>query len=158
MKCARTALLFASALGLGAQSLRAPASTVGAGGKGVFSILLESPAGRAPAVLQWDLRVPPGVTVAANGIEPGRSAKSAKKTLTCMPRKNGSSGSRVTHTCVLAGGTDPIKNGVIALVHYSAHADSGGAPVRVAITGVLGAARNATRIDMPDIEAMIRPH
>jgi hypothetical protein len=148
-------LLIAVAL-LNGQSFRVPPSSSDAKTPGQFSIILDSPPGKAPAALQWELSVPPAVAIDKGDIKVGKAAKAAGKSITCAAKPGRLAvpgGAR--YACVLAGGKDIIGQGQVATVGYREQADVGGAPIRVAIENILGVSQDLKRIDIPNVDAIL---
>jgi len=139
------------------QSLRVPPSTAEKNATGSFSISLDSPPGKAPVALQWDVAVPPALAIGTSDILIGRIAETVHKSLTCAqrPRKDGAK-REVRYSCILAGGQEPIGNGPVATIRYRAQADVHGAPIRVAIENVLGVSKDLKRIDIPNVDALVK--
>lgn len=138
------------------QSLHVPPSETGRTKPGSFSVILESPPGRAPVAIQWEFVVPAAIDVKTEDIRIGTAAQAATKKLTCA-KKPGSE-TAVRYICILAGGQSPIGHGPIAVVQYRAQADVQGAPIRVAIENVLGASADLQRIPMSNAMALLRIH
>jgi hypothetical protein len=134
------------------QSLRVPASHTDRKTPGEFSAIIDSPPGKAPIALQWDLSVPPAVAIRASDITIGKEAKSARKSLTCVSKPVGK-GAR--YSCILAGGQEPIGNGPIVVVQYRAQADVQTAPIRVAMENILGVSADLKRVPIPNVDAII---
>lgn len=137
------------------QSLHVPPSTANRKSPGVFSMILDSPAGKAPVAMQWELSVPPALAVEKGDISPGKAAETAKKSLTCAPTNSQIPGG-TRYICILAGGQEPIGSGPIAMIRYRAQADVHGAPIRVAIQKILGVSADLKRIEMPNTDAIIK--
>ena len=138
------------------QSLHVPPSETDRAKPGSFSVILESPPGRAPVAMQWEFVIPPAIDVKTEDIRIGKAAESAKKTLTCA-KKPGSEAA-VRYICILAGGQGPIGQGAIAVVQYRAQADVQGAPIRVGIENVLGVSADLQRIPISNAIALLRIH
>ena len=137
------------------QSLHVPPSTADRKSPGEFSMILESPAGKAPVAMQWELSVPPALAIEKDDISLGKAAETAKKSLTCAATKSQISGG-TQYVCILAGGQEPIGSGPIAMVRYRAQADVQGAPIRVAIQKVLGVSADLKKIEIPNAVAIIK--
>jgi hypothetical protein len=136
------------------QSLRVPSSSTDRTTPGVFSVILESPLGKAPLSLQWEISASPAIAIGAADIGIGQAAESSVKFLTCAARAKELL--RMRYACILAGGQEPIKPGQIAIVHYRAQIDVRGAPIRVGIEKVLGASANSKKIEIQSVDAIIR--
>ena len=150
-KCVFSSLV--SAVILLGQSLRVPPSTTHLQMPGVFSITMDSPRSKAPAALQWELSVPPAISIRTADIAIGKTAESAGKSLTCAAKAK--TQRRSTIVCVLAGGQELIPNGEIAEVQYRAQWEVKGTPIRVAIENIFGASADLKKITIPNVDAMI---
>jgi hypothetical protein len=138
------------------QSLSAPPSHSDGKSPGIFSVILDSPPGKAPAALQWEFSVPAAIAIVPADITIGKAAQSAHKSLTCAARSSKPPVQRrLRYTCILAGGRDPIGNGSIAEVEYRPQWDVKGAPIRVTIENILGASADLKRIPMENVDARI---
>jgi hypothetical protein len=151
------AFMSVAAVLLDGQSLRVPPSIVDSKMQGQFSILLDSPPEKAPVALQWELSVPPAITIERTDMPIGKAAESSGKSLTCAVKPGKASspgGSR--YACILVGGRDALGQGPIAIVHYRGQADVGGAPVRVGIENIVGVSADLKRIGIPKVDAIIK--
>src|SRR5579864_5086700 len=101
-------------LPLAGQTLQVRSSPVAAGQKGTATIQLQSPAGKEPQALQWDLVFAAGtIHMEAEDVVAGDDAKTAGKSVTCAkipPRSN------PNYRCILAGGQGAVANGAIAVL------------------------------------------
>ena len=139
------------------QALRVSPSTAERNTTGSFSIRVESPSAKTLVALQWDLVVPPALAIGTSDILIGRTAETAHKSLTCAQRSGKDGPPRgVRYSCILAGGRQPIGNGPIATVRYRSKADVGGAPIRVAIERVVGVSADLKRLDIPNVDALVK--
>lgn len=138
------------------QTIRVPASSTDHKTPGAFSVNLESPADKAPVALQWEFAVPPAIVIRTADITIGKAAQSAQKALTCaMSASKPDAPGAVKYTCILAGGQAAIGNGTIAVVQYRAELDVDGAPIRVALTKILGVSADLKQIAIPNTAAII---
>jgi len=138
---------------LTAQALEIPPSTTARGKTGSFLIRLNAPSGRGPASLQWDLVVPRQVTVDVRDVVPGSSATSAEKSIVCiMAAQNRDD---TTYRCVLAGGTQTILNGAVAVVRYVVPAKASPGTVALRIEKALGASKDMAMINFPKVQGQI---
>jgi hypothetical protein len=120
-------------------------------------VALDSPTGKAPVALQWEISVPPAIAIGMADITIGKAAESAGKSLTCAPRTAKPPLQRRTaYACILAGGQKPISNGPIAEVRYRAQWDVKGSPIRVVIEKILGVSADLKRIPIPNVDAIIK--
>ncbi len=98
-----------------AQSVQILPSPPPGGGRGMFYLMLVSPAAKPIAAMQWRLVAPPEVTLTQADIEPGSAAREAHKSVSCAALKPGAA-----MVCVLSGGRQPIPNGPIAKIRFTA--------------------------------------
>lgn len=103
------------------KSLQVPPSKTDLKTPGTLSINIDSPEGKEPVALQWEISVPPAVAITTADIKVGKAAEAAGKSLTCAMKTKTQRASR--YACILVGGQGPIKNGPIAEVHYHAQWD-----------------------------------
>ena len=98
---------FVFAMILLGQSLRVPPSQTDLKTPGIFWVILDSPPGKAPVVLQWEFSVPPVIEVTTADITIAKAAESARKSLTCAARSAKPAVQRsVRYACIL--GACPI--------------------------------------------------
>jgi len=142
-----------SAIALFGQALHVPPSGTDLKTPGVFSVMMDSPPGKAPVALQWDFSVPPAIAITTADITIGKAAQSARKSVTCATKPG--TQRRTRFTCILAGGQEPMGNGPIVVVQYRAQWDVKGAPIRVAIESILGASADVKQIPISNVEAII---
>jgi len=153
-KCLVAAGLCAAAAG---QTLKVPVSEAKVHGTGILVLNLESPQGKEPAALQWDLAVPPVVAIEPADIALGTAAEAAEKSVNCAVKSGKPSESGpVRYTCILAGGVHSISNGTIASVRYRVREATEGAPIRVGIENILAVFANLRPVALPDVDAVIR--
>lgn len=136
------------------QSLHVAPSETNIKTPGSFSVIIDSPQGKAPVALQWEFSIPPAIEVKIADITIGKAAEAAKKSVTCAAKAPGEGVTR--YACILAGGQDALGNGPIIVVRYRSKADVQGAPIRVAIENVLGVSADLKRIAIPSANAIIK--
>jgi hypothetical protein len=131
-------LLCSSAFGQ-APSLSLSSGTAVQGGAVSLALSLNASPGFAPAAVQWNLQYAPGdVSVITSSA--GAALNAAGKTLSCASR----SGSLM---CLASGlNTNPIANGVVALVSVTLAAQTSGPSVALGLGGTLGALANASAV------------
>lgn len=139
-----------------AQTLSVPDSETHGETPGFFSLMLDSPSGKAPVALQWNFLAPSAIAMASSDIRLGSAAESAKKSIACaVDTKAPAPRGAVRLACILAGGREPIGSGPIAVVRYRAQSDVQGAPIRVSIENVVGVAGNLQKIEIPNAVAIL---
>jgi hypothetical protein len=136
-----------------AQDLRV-LSVGGAPGEAVALVVsLNSPAGKAPAVLQWEMIFPAElVDPEGNGPEIGAAARDSGKSVTCAVRKP------YSLFCVLAGGQKPIANGSIAIFHFRIRANARAGKSAFKIQAAEAATLDLREIALKDAEAILTVH
>lgn len=139
---------------LSGQSLHVAPSATDRKTPGVFPVSLESPKGREPVALQWELSIPPAIAVDAGDISAGTAAVGAGKSVHCAKRST--SADKLHYMCILAGGRSAIPNGNIFQVRYRAAAETHGAPIRVGIENVIGVFADLKRVEIPNTYAIVR--
>ncbi len=138
------------------QSLHVPASRADQSGEGSFSLLLESPDGKAPVAMQWQLLVPSMFRIGDADVKPGKAALASGKSVVCGAggQKPGTE-SGVRYTCILAGGVNRISNGPVAEVHYRVEAGVHVRRGQVTIEKVVGVSLDLRSTAMGGATAMI---
>src|SRR5262249_12261069 len=114
------------------QSLRLTGGSVRRGESINLSLILESPPGKAPLALQWELAYPsPQIGAEEKDLVRGDAAGAAGKSLTC--RGQAEDAGTYFYRCILAGGQNPIPNGPVAVVKCQARsrARTGVAAIRI---------------------------
>jgi len=141
---------------LKAQILLLPPSVVRHGTAGTLLLSLQSPPGKAPLALQWEITFPQNVKVDLADIIAGSAAQSAEKFLTCRAfEKAKDSGEGSVYRCILAGGEKPIPNGPVAIVRYQIPAEIRQISGKVRVAKVLGVSADIKKIEMEGVEAAI---
>ena len=139
--------------------MKVPLSEANVHSTGVLLLNLESPEGKAPTAMQWDLAVPSVLGIESADIKLGKAAETAGKSVNCGLKSGKSSGAGpVRYTCILAGGINPIGNGTVASVRYLVRMETNGAPIRVGIENILIVFSDLHHVTLPDIDAVIRVH
>ena len=122
------------------QTLRAPPTSPDPKGQGSFSMVLGSLPGQAPVAMQWELQVPPAVTITVADVIVGKAAEGAGKSVACadITNKTRKDEGIIRYKCILAGGIKRISEGPIAVVHYQVPAGAHRSEIRVVIENVRG--------------------
>jgi hypothetical protein len=115
----RVGRLLLGALPVFGQALHVSSVSGVPGEKIAVDLSLDSPAGHAPAALKWVTVFPARLLeLESKGPDVGSSAKKSGKSVTCAMRE------AYSYVCVLAGGPEPIANGLIATFHFKIRADA----------------------------------
>ncbi len=129
--CACSFLLLPQ-LVLSGQSLRISSSKASRGERVTLQVFLTSPAGSEPLALQWETTFPADQLVPLEGgASLGPVARAAGKTVTCaaMPKAGETNGTK----CILIGGQQRIRNGVIARLRFRVLPEAPGGSARVQV-------------------------
>jgi hypothetical protein len=100
------------------QSLQIQADSVSRGQEGTAVIRLDSPAGKEPVSLQWEVHLPVSIQLDPRRVVVAEAAAAAAKSVTCAMLVN-RTGDIARCRCILAGGVKPIGNGPIAVLKYT---------------------------------------
>jgi hypothetical protein len=142
------------ALPLLGQSVRVSSGSGAPGAKLAIEMALDSPSGKEPLALQWEV-VFPGEALKLDGTGPvaGPAAQAVGKSLTCAPKKATPGLSK--WACILAGGQKPIGNGVVAVLRFEipAHAHAGSQPI--VVDNVLGVSAALKKAPMSRAEGAV---
>jgi hypothetical protein len=130
---------------LWAQSLQILPAPPSSGGS--FQIMLVSPVPHRLAAIQFRLTASKGMMVSGERISIGTSAKEAHKSIVCA-QANEKGPATTSFACVLAGGGQPILNGSIVVVRFTAAAPL----VSVRISDVLGTTAEAKPVPISGVE------
>ena len=124
-------VLFSQAAG---QSLALSSAAAARGGRVAIELSLQSPAGKEPAALQWEMSVPTAkLSLADENPVAGPAAQKAGKSLNCAVTKK--TAQTYTSVCILAGGQKPIQNGVVALLRLRILPKATPGMVRIRVVG-----------------------
>src|SRR5262245_35018489 len=153
---ARGVVLLLAFTSLRAQILLLPPSVVTHGASATLLLTLQSPPGKAPSALQWEVTFPEEVAVDLEDIIAGSAAQSGEKLLTCRAfekTKDAAPGS--VYGCILAGGEKPIPNGPVAIVRYRVPAEIRRIAGKVRVGKAIGVTANLKKIEIEDVQAAI---
>ena len=89
------------------------------GQNGTAAIQLTSPDGQQPLALQWELSFPDSVQIESAGATISEPSGNAGKSIRCAILPN-RAGKTQTCRCLVAGGTNRVPNGGVAVLKYSA--------------------------------------
>ena len=119
-------------------------------------LTLDSPRGKAPLALQWELTFPPNVVVDTADIVAGSAAESAQKALACRSvERTKEGGPGAVYACILAGGQKPIPNGPVAAVRYRVPLEIRQIAEKVRVGKAIGATADLKRVDIAGAQAVI---
>jgi hypothetical protein len=146
----RAFFLLVICVSLSAQSVQILPFPPSANHLGSFAIMFVSPVTQPLTALQWRISVPHGVQITPGAVQAGRAAVEAKKSVACAEAAHTKHVGTAT-VCILAGGTQRIPNGQLAVVRLSGaeNIDS----VTIHVDGVLAVTPNLKAVPLPDAEA-----
>jgi hypothetical protein len=147
------ALFFGAVLLVCGQALQVSSVSGAPGEKVELVISLDSPAGSAPAALQWETIFPAQILEdGGNGPEAGRAASDSGKSLTCTRRKT------YSYACILVGGQKPVANGPIAIVHFKIRSEAHAGTAVVRVEKAEGATADLKQLTLKDAEGIVTIH
>jgi len=141
------------AIAAGGQTLEIAPVTVERSSANIFRIILNPRADQPIAALQWELLVPVGLEIKPEGVVTGAAADSAEKSLRCTNQNEPKEG-RIC-ACILAGGTQQIPAGAIAIVKLAATADAQPGTTAVRLQRVQGVSAGLKRVVIADTKVEI---
>jgi hypothetical protein len=149
-------ILVVAPLGFGQElRLRANPQVVSPGGTGSVSIELKSPAGRAPVALQWELQFPARqVQIEDTGWSAGPDAQTAGKQLVCI-RQLRREPESYSYRCVLAGGQNALKDGVMAVVKFRIAQSASPGNAVLSLADVLGTSAKPEKIPVKSSDTVL---
>src|SRR5262245_14112170 len=116
-------ILFLFAFATFGQTLEANPVSVARGSANIFRLALKPDAAKPLVALQWEFAYPAGLLrIEPSGVVPGPAAETAGKSITCGQKA--SNGKTLRLACILAGGTQMISAGVLAIVRADAASDA----------------------------------
>jgi hypothetical protein len=138
--------LFAVSLMVNGQTLQVSSVSTPRGESGSVRISLTSPAGSAPAALQWELSYPAEqITIERKNLVVGSAAQSAGKELSCAGRWL-KAPQTYAYKCVLAGGQKTMHDGTVALVTFNVPGTASPGRAVLQLSEALGASPEAKEI------------
>jgi hypothetical protein len=114
----KTVCLAWLALPLCSQSLQVQSGPVGRAQEGTATIRLDSPPGKEPLALQWEIHLPVSIRLDPRQVVTAGAASAAEKSVTCSILAN-RTGNTTRCRCILAGGVKPIGNGPVVMLKYT---------------------------------------
>jgi hypothetical protein len=136
-----------------AQSLQLSHPTGRPGEPVAIEFSLKSPAGREPSALQWERIVPTDPLTPLEEDILGSAARTAGKTLSCAVKEK-SAGS-YTSVCLMYGGQERIRNGVVAILRLRLSPEAKPGTFRVRIVEPVAVLPDAKRIPMAPVETVV---
>jgi len=140
---------------LSGQSLRISSAKASRGERVMLQVFLTSPAGSEPLALQWETTFPADqLTPLEGGASPGPVARAADKTVTCavMPKAGGTAGIK----CILIGGQQRIRNGVIVRLRFRVLPEAPGGSARVQVDQGIAVFKDLKQAPLKMAEAVVK--
>lgn len=140
-----------------AQSLTVPSVTAAPGERITVEISLDSPAGKEPVILQWEVTIPAGQLSFVDHTPPaGPALRDAGKSVACTVKLvRPKDGDRFTLLCIAAGGLKPIPSGVVAPLRLQVSPEAQMGPLQVRVEGA-SVDKEATETSLKPIETAVR--
>jgi hypothetical protein len=133
------------------QTLEMPPVVVDRGSANIFRIVFNPRADKPVAALQWELIAPGSLKIEAAGIVSSSGVDTSGKSITCSNRVVPKDGE--VSLCILAGGTQPIPGGAIAIVKFTAAADAKPGPAIVRLQKIQGVSLDLNKVAIADTSA-----
>ncbi len=104
--------------------------------------------------MQWELTIPTNqLAPADNNPQPGPQAKAAGKSVACQVKTK--TGDAQTYTCLVYGGREPIRDGVVAILRLKIAADARPGSARIRIDQALAVSKDLKRTPVPPAEGVV---
>jgi hypothetical protein len=137
------------------QNVRVSSGTASPGRKITIEIVLDSPAGKEPLAMQWEVAFPDrALMLEANGPTAGAAAQAAGKNLTCIARKKPPGVS--TWACVLAGGQKGIGNGPLAMLRFEVRPNAATGSELIVVDKILGVSAAVKKVPLARAEGAVK--
>src|SRR6266436_5902083 len=120
-------------LALFGQSLHLSPTRASPGMQVSINVSLTSPGGKEPpSALQWETTIPIALMgFVDENLSPGPEAQAAGKSVSCRVRSK--TATTQTSTCILYGGREPIRNGLVAVLRLKISPDASPGSARIRI-------------------------
>jgi hypothetical protein len=116
-----------------------------------FSV--KSPPGREPSALQWETIIPSDQLTPLEESVPGPAARAAGKALSCAVKEK--TAVDYTSVCLLYGGRERIRNGVVAVLRLRLSPDAKSGSFRIRVAESVAVLPDAKRIPMEGVETVV---
>jgi len=120
-----------------------------------IEISINLPAGKEPpSALQWETVIPTAqLSFLEEGTRAGPAAQTAGKSVSCSVKTQAETN---TSVCVLFGGQEPIRNGVVAILRLAVSAQAKTGNARVRLEHALAVSKNLARVELAPSETRVR--
>ena len=147
--------LFAPRAALG-QTLHLSSPSGYSGEHVVIEISIKSPGAKEPpSTLQWEATISSAqLNFLDEGALTGPAAQSAGKSVSCALKTK--TDEAQTSICILYGGQEPIRDGVIALLQLAISPGAKSGDARVRLDHGLAVSKNLTKVELPPAETHVR--
>jgi hypothetical protein len=130
-----------------AQSLHLSAASATPSGTAAVTLSLESPPGKEPLALQWEVVYPsPQLGAEGSDFTAGQAAKASGKSLTCAGKP--ADADTYVYRCILAGGQKAIGNGPVATLTFHIRSAARTGTAAVQIQNAAGVSASLKKIDI----------
>jgi hypothetical protein len=154
--CGGTLLLF-PCLSLVAQTLQLSSAKASAGKAVTLQFSLASPVGHEPLALQWDLTIPANqLAPLEGGASLGPVTQDAGKTVQCAIKPN--AGEFSAYRCMLIGGQQPIRNGVVVRLRFKVLPQAPKGSARILIDQASAVFKDLKQLPLNTAEAAVQIH
>jgi hypothetical protein len=137
-----------------AQTLQLSSAAASRGTRVVIEISLKSPQGKEPAALQWEATIPtPELSLIDKEIAIGPAAKEAGKLVTCAVKRK--TDKALTSICILAGGRQQIRNGVIARLMLTVSKEAPIGPARIRVERAVAVSKDVAEVPIMPIDTVV---
>jgi hypothetical protein len=135
------------------QALQLSPASASPGERVAIQLSLKSPGGQEPSALQWDATVELARLSPFEENAPGPAAQAAGKSLGCALKTK--TPKDYTSVCILYGGTNPVRNGVIAILYLQIAPDAQPGSCRIRIDHGLAVLKDLKRVPLDPVETVL---
>jgi hypothetical protein len=137
-----------------AQSLQLTGAT-GAPGEWIeIRLYLNSPEDNRPSALQWETTIPYALLALVEENRTGSAASAAGKTLSCSTKEK--TETTYTSICLLYGGQERIKNGVVAILRLRIAPGAQPGSFRIRVAAALAVDPDVHRTTIDPTETLVK--
>ena len=120
-----------------------------------LEVSLQSTSGKEPSALQWEITLPLAKLAFQNEIAAaGQAAQAAGKSVSCAIKPN--NGAVQTATCVVYGGQESIRDGVVAVTRLRIPGRAKAGAARITVNHGLAVYRDLRQITLNPVEVVVK--
>ena len=134
------------------QNLEVTPASVDRGSANIIRVVFKPSAEHPVTALQWEMVPRGGLRIEPSGVVLGTAAEAAGKKVTCARRPAEGNDRRLR--CIMAGGTEPISAGVIAIMKFEAGNTAAG-KFDITFEKIVGVSPSAQPVPIQDMKASI---